>query len=144
MLNAVGVGGGRHHEGMPSRHVSTVIHRSPHDVYEYAAEPDNLPRWAAGLTDAPVRRDGDALVTESPMGSIRMTFAPRNDYGVLDHWVTLPSGETTYNALRVIEHPDGAEVIFTLRQLDMSDADFERDASLVAADLERLRGILEG
>lgn len=129
---------------MPSRHVSTVVHRSASEVYEYAAEPDNIAHWAAGLTDAPIHHDGDALVTDSPMGSIRITFAPRNEWGVLDHWVTLPSGETTYNPLRVIEHPEGAEVIFTLRQLGASDADFERDASLVAADLERLREIVEG
>jgi hypothetical protein len=128
---------------MPSRHVSTVIRRSPQDVYAYASDPNNLPAWAAGLTDAPITRDGDALVTESPMGSIRMVFAPRNEFGVLDHWVTLPSGDTTYNALRVIEHPDGAEIIFSLRQLDATDDEFARDAGLVAADLERLRGILE-
>lgn len=128
---------------MQSRHVSTVIHRSPQDVYSYAADPDNLPAWAAGLTDAPITREGDALVTESPMGRIRMAFAPHNEFGVLDHWVTLPSGETTYNALRVIAHPEGAEIIFTLRQLDASDDEFARDAGLVAADLERLREILE-
>jgi hypothetical protein len=128
---------------MPSRHVSTVIRRSPQDVYAYASDANNLPAWAAGLTDAPISRDGDALVTESPLGRIRMVFAPRNEFGVLDHWVTLPSGDTTYNALRVIEHPDGAEIIFTLRQLDATDDEFARDAGLVAADLERLRGILE-
>jgi hypothetical protein len=129
---------------MPSRHVSTVIRRSPQDVYAYASDPGNLPAWAAGLTDASITRDGDTLVTESPMGRIRMVFAPRNEFGVLDHWVTLPSGNTTYNALRVIDHPDGAEIIFTLRQLDATDDEFARDADLVAADLERLRGILEG
>jgi hypothetical protein len=123
--------------------VSTVIRRSPQDVYAYASDANNLPAWAAGLTDAPISRDGDALVTESPLGRIRMVFAPRNEFGVLDHWVTLPSGDTTYNALRVIEHPDGAEIIFTLRQLDATDDEFARDAGLVAADLERLRGILE-
>ncbi|MHA7984842.1 SRPBCC family protein [Rathayibacter sp. CAU 1779] len=128
---------------MPSRHVSAVIRRSRQQVYNYAADVDNLPAWAAGLTNAPITHDGDVLVTESPMGSIRMTFAPRNDFGVLDHWVTLPSGETTYNALRVIDHPDGAEIIFTVRQLDATDEEFARDAALIAADLDRLRTILE-
>jgi hypothetical protein len=36
------------------------------------------------------------------MGRVTVTFAPRNDFGVLDHDVTLPSGETVYNPLRVI------------------------------------------
>jgi hypothetical protein len=29
-----------------------------------------------------------------------LTFVPRNDYGVLDHFVTLPSGETVHNPRR--------------------------------------------
>ena len=50
---------------------------------------------------------------------------------------------TTHNPLRVLAHPDGAEVASTLRQLAMSDDELDRDAGLVTSDLERLRGILE-
>jgi hypothetical protein len=128
---------------MRSIHVSTVIRRSAAEVYAYAADLDNLPRWAGGLTESAVVREGDALVTDSPMGRIRLTFAPPNDLGVLDHDVTLPSGQTTHNPLRVLAHPDGAEVVFTIRQLAMTDDELARDAALVQADLERLRTILE-
>jgi hypothetical protein len=31
-----------------------------------------------------------------------MAFVPRNEYGVLDHEVTLPSGESVHNPMRVI------------------------------------------
>jgi hypothetical protein len=31
------------------QHVSVHIARSPADVYEFASDPRNLPRWAAGL-----------------------------------------------------------------------------------------------
>jgi Polyketide cyclase / dehydrase and lipid transport len=128
---------------MRSIHVSTVIRRSAAEVYAYAADLDNLPRWAGGLTESAVVREGDALVTDSPMGRIRLTFAPPNDFGVLDHDVTLASGQTTHNPLRVLAHPDGAEVVFTIRQLAMTDDELARDAALVQADLERLRTILE-
>ena len=128
---------------MRSVHVSIVIRRHPGEVYAYAADLDNLPRWAGGLTGSPVVRDGDTLVTDSPMGKIRLTFAPPNDLGVLDHDVTLPSGETTHNPLRVLAHPEGAEVVFTLRQLDLTDDELARDAALVQADLDRLRTLLE-
>ena len=40
-------------------------------------------------------------------------------------------------------HPEGAEVLSTLRQLDLSDAEFERDAALVEADLRRLKDLLK-
>lgn len=129
---------------MKSTHVSQVIGAPANRVYDFAANPDNLPRWAAGLARAEVRRDGDDLVAASPMGEVRVRFAPRNEYGVLDHDVTLPSGEVVNNPLRVLEHPDGVEVVFTVRQLDASDDDFARDCDAVARDLETLRDLVEG
>jgi uncharacterized protein YndB with AHSA1/START domain len=129
---------------MKSAHVSQVIGAPANRVYDFAANPDNLPRWAAGLARAEVRRDGDDLVAASPMGEVRVRFAPRNEYGVLDHDVTLPSGEVVNNPLRVLEHPDGVEVVFTVRQLDASDDDFARDCDAVARDLETLRDLVEG
>lgn len=129
---------------MKSTHVSQVIGAPANRVYDFAANPDNLPRWAAGLAQAEVRRDGEDLVAASPMGDVRVRFAPPNDFGALDHDVTLPSGEVVNNPLRVLDHPDGAEVVFTVRQLDASDEDFERDCAAVARDLEALRELIEG
>jgi hypothetical protein len=129
---------------MKSHHVSVVIHRSPEEVYAYAAEPDHLARWAAGLAASEVSRDGDTLVAAGPMGQVQITFAERNVYGVLDHEVRTPDGTTTHNPMRVASHPDGAEVVFSVRQLALSDEDFERDAGQVQADLERLRDLVEG
>jgi hypothetical protein len=78
------------------------------------------------------------------MGRVSVAFVPRNEYGVLDHDVTLPSGEIIYNPMRVTKDGSGSEVVFTLRRLPgMSDEDFERDAKAVAADLARLKRVLE-
>ena len=128
---------------MQSRHVSIVIARPAVEVYEYAADPANLPHWAAGLAKGEATPDGEAVVVDSPMGRVRVTFAPRNPFGVLDHDVVLPSGESVYNPLRVLNHPEGAELLFTVRQRDLSDDEFERDIAAVAADLGRLRELLE-
>ena len=130
--------------GSPSRHVSIGIDRPASAVYDFAADPHNLPRWAAGLAGATVERDGDDWVTQSPMGRVRVRFTPRNELGVLDHDVTLPSGETVHNPLRVIGDGDGCEVVFTVRQRpDMTDEAFERDAAAVAEDLATLKSLLE-
>lgn len=129
---------------MRSRHISEVIACSPSDVYAFASAPENLPRWAAGLADSDsISRQGDTLLVDSPMGRVTVKVTPRNDYGILDHDVILPSGATVNNPLRVLPHPDGAEVVFTLRQLDLSDAEFDRDAHMVEADLRRLQELLE-
>lgn len=129
---------------MQSRHVSCVIQASPEYVYGVVIDPDNLPTWALGLAHSPVRRDGDDLVADSPMGEVRVRFVGRNEFGVADHDVTLPSGDVVTNPLRVIAHPDGCEVIFTVRQLDSTDAEFARDCGMVADDLARLRELVEG
>lgn len=129
---------------MRSRHVSQVIHRPAAEVYDFAADPANLARWASGLAQSPIRQDGDELLVESPMGEVTVRFVPRNELGVLDHDVTLPSGDTVTNPVRVLTHPDGAEVLFTIRQLGMTDEEFERDVQTVAQDLAQLKALLEG
>lgn len=128
---------------MESRHVSQVIAAPPQAVYDFAVDPANLPRWAAGLAQSEVEvRDG-VLVVQSPMGEVTVRFAPRNEFGVLDHDVTLPSGTTVTNPLRVFAHPEGCEVLITVRQIELTDDEFERDCRLVAADLETLRRLVE-
>ncbi len=129
--------------GSASRHISIGVDRPAAEVYAFAADPRNLPTWAAGLAGSTIERDGEQWLTDSPMGRIVVTFAPPNDLGVLDHEVTLPSGETVYNALRVIRDGAGCEVVFTLRQRHMSDEDFERDAQAVTADLVTLKSLAE-
>ncbi|WP_426739102.1 SRPBCC family protein [Plantibacter sp. 2H11-2] len=123
---------------MRSHHVSRVISASPEAVYEYASDVDNLPRWAAGLAQAEVVREGDSLFVESPMGRVEVRFVERNRFGVLDHDVTLPSGTVVTNPVRVLAHPEGAEVVFTVRQIELDDDAFARDVAMVEADLERL------
>lgn len=127
-----------------SRHLSIVIDRPPTAVYEFAADPANLPRWAAGLAASAVERVDGQWVAHSPMGRVTISFAERNPFGVLDHVVTLPTGETVYNPLRVLPDGDASEVVFTLRrQPGMTDEQFDEDADAVRADLDSLKRILE-
>ena len=123
---------------MRSHHVSRIIAASPEAVYDFAADIGNLPKWAAGLAQSEVVREGHGLFVESPMGRVRIQFVERNRFGVLDHDVVLPSGTTVTTPVRVLSHPDGAEVIFTVRQIELSEADFARDIRMVEADLDRL------
>jgi hypothetical protein len=128
---------------LESRQISERIDRYAADVYEFASDPANLPEWAPGLGGSVENVDGQWFV-ETPSGRVGFAFVERNKYGVLDHDVTLPSGEVIHNPMRVVPDGDGCEVVFTLRRLpDMSDEDFARDAGLVQADLTRLKHLLE-
>jgi hypothetical protein len=126
-----------------SRFISEWIKRAAADVYDYASDPANLPNWAPGLGSSVENVDGQWFV-ETSEGRVGVAFAPANAYGVLDHEVTLPSGDVIYNPMRVVPDGDGCEVVFSLRRLpDLSDEDFARDAGLVQADLTRLKHVLE-
>ena len=126
-----------------SKQISESIDRSAADVYRYASDPANLPAWAPGLGSSVENIDGHWFV-ETPAGRAGFVFVERNELGVLDHEVTLPSGDVIYNPMRVVPNGDGCDVVFTLRRLpDMSDEDFERDAILVQSDLTRLKQVLE-
>jgi hypothetical protein len=126
-----------------SRHISLSINRPADEVYEFASNPENLPKWAAGLSGSIKNVKGD-WIAESPMGRVKVQFADKNKFGILDHDVTLPSGVKFYNPMRVFPNNDGSELIFTLyRRPDMSDKMFAEDAVAVTGDLEKLKTLLE-
>lgn len=126
-----------------ARHISVSINCPATEVYEFAADPRNLPRWATGLSGS-IEKVGEQWIAEAPMGKVKVAFANRNPFGVLDHEVELPSGLRVYNAMRVLPNNDGSEVIFTLyRRPEMSDRQFAADARWVAKDLRRLKVLLE-
>jgi hypothetical protein len=118
-----------------SRHISRWIAAPASAVYAVASDPARLAQWAAGLADP-------------ALGDAEVEFAVGNGFGVLDHVVRMPSGQTFYNPMRVIPEEPGSsrsEVIFTLRRrAGVSDEEFEADAAAVAADLATLRSLVEG
>jgi hypothetical protein len=130
-----------------TRHLSVHISRPAAAVYEFAADPSRMPQWASGLGSGIEQVDGRWYI-QTQGGRLAVDFAPRNEFGVLDHDVTMPSGEIVYNPMRVIADDAGAakgcEVVFSLRrQAGMSDEEFDRDAGLVQADLQRLKALME-
>ena len=126
------------------QHISVYIDRRPAEVYEFASDPRNLPRWAAGLARSQVRRDGNEWVADAPFGKVRVRFVEGNALGVMDHDVTLESGVTVHNPMRVVPHGAGSEFVFTLiRQPGMSDGQFARDRAAVENDLQTLKDLLE-
>ncbi len=128
----------------PSRTVAVSVSAPPDWVYAFAADPGNLPRWAPGFVKA-VIVTGNRCVADTTLGPVTFTFAPPNPFGVLDHEVTMPSGETFHNPMRVIRNGSGSEVLFTMFRPDGMPAEtFEADAETVRHDLETLKALIEG
>lgn len=127
-----------------SRAVTLTIERPPEDVYRFASRPENLPLWASGLGGSIENVNGQ-WVAEAPFGRVMIEMAAANDHGVLDHIVTVSTGERFLNPMRVVANGDGSEVIFILyRQPGMTAEKFDEDTHWVAKDLGRLKELLEG
>ncbi|MCP8465319.1 SRPBCC family protein [Pseudomonas sp. ZM23] len=129
---------------MPSRTLSVRIERRWSEAYEFLAAPENFPRWASGLCSAIEPLQDDLWLARTPQGALRVRFSPRNPFGVLDHDVLPDDAPAIHIPLRLIVNRDGCELQLTLlRQPEMDDATFERDAQWVMKDLQAIKTLLE-
>lgn len=81
---------------------------------------------------------------ETATGWTEIQFVPANEFGVLDHIVKMPDGQSIQNSMRVVANGTGSEIMFTLLQLpQMTDEQFDIDAAMVEADLRMLKGVME-
>jgi len=130
----------------PARTLSVSIAASAADVYAFTSDPRRLSEWATGLGTSPMALPDGAWRVESPVGPMRVVFAPANDFGVVDHIVFPLTGRDPVAdvPLRVVPNGTGSEVMLTVfQQPDMSDAQYDADCKLVQADLARLKHALE-
>jgi len=128
---------------LASRTLSVTINRPVDEVYAFAANPENLPKWARGLCKSIARSNGEWIV-ETPDGPMTVRFVERNPFGVLDHYVTPAPGTEIYVPMRAFANGPGSEVVFTVFRLpDMSDVRFAQDVAFVAYDLRTLKQNLE-
>ena len=126
-----------------SRTLSVSINCPPDRVYAFVSNPENLPRWAAGLCKS-VRKSDEGWIVETAQGPMNLRFAEDNGLGVLDHYVSPAPGTEIYAPMRVLPNGPGSELLFTLFRLPgMSDEKFAEDAGLVTRDLEALKGMLD-
>lgn len=128
---------------LESRTLTIAIACPSQKVYEFVSNPESLPRWAAGLGKS-VRKSDAGWVVDTPQGPVKIRFSEKNDFGVLDHYVTTAQEVEVYVPMRVVPNGSGSEVIFTLfKTPEMSDRQFAEDAGMVERDLKTLKSVLE-
>ncbi len=99
---------------LESRVISISIDRNWKDIYEAIWRPEDVPKWASGLSQSRLTRQGDAWKAQGPEGTVSIRFTGHNAFGIMDHYVTPGSGPEIYVPLRIIQNGDGADVQFTL------------------------------
>lgn len=123
--------------------LSVSIRSTADKVYDFILNAENMPHWAFCKSMRKVGENQWMMGTAE--GEFPVRFAPRNEFRVADHYVTVAPDTIVYAPMRVLDNgTGGCEVLFTLfRQPTMSDADFARDRGMVEADLAKLRRVLE-
>jgi len=129
---------------LKSQTISIPISRPYDEVYEFLAEPRNFPSWASNLGSSFEHLSGLEWVTQTRKGRVILRFAPRNEFGILDHAVYAEGTTPLTTPMRLIANEHGAEVLFTLLQRPgMSDEQFASELEWVRSDFEALRSLLE-
>ncbi len=129
---------------LQTTHISTGIAKPKDVVYQYVSNPEHFPKWLAFVKSI-TRQSGNKWKAQTTLGEIIMDFVPQNDFGIIDHHVTLANGSIVSNHLRIIDNDEGSEVIFTLfRMPGVTPEEFDKDADSVRTDLKKLKSILEG
>ena len=127
----------------PSRTLSVSIQCDAHTVYEFVANPKNLPRWAKTFCRSVTRSKG-AWIIDTPRGAMTIRLAKKNASGILDHYLSPSPGVEVFVPMRVVPNSQGSEVIFTLFQPpEMSDGQYANDIGLVQQDLSSLKQVME-
>lgn len=128
---------------MKSNTISISIKRDHKTVYEFISNLENLPRWASSTFPSIKEINGEWLI-DTPQGQNKVRLSERNDFGILDHYVKLPSGVEVYIPMRVVKNNDGSEVMVTVFQTkEMTNKVYEEDLQTVKKDLNHLKTVIE-
>ena len=127
---------------------SEAIHVSilapPQRVVEFLGDVNNWKTWAPWVRGV-VSRSGREWTLDTEGGRMLLRFVEPNSLGVLDHTVTLASGVSVYNSMRVMSNGTGSElVMFVFQTPPATSEEFERDVQAVREDFSRIKKVVEG
>lgn len=97
---------------MQSDTQSITIAVEPKVLFEFLADPMNLPRWAGGLCSS-VSAEGSEWIAITELGPVGLRCVKNAELGVIDYHISppLPIKIAVYS--RVIANGTGAEYVFT-------------------------------
>ena len=126
----------------PVKHISISINKSAAEVYQFASNPANFPKWIAFMKS--MTNHGQFWTASTDIGELKIRFAPPNDFGIIDHEVTLANGQTVNNHIRVVSNNKRCEFHFLLFWMpDRTEKEFNEDAASVLTDLQKLKELME-
>ena len=130
---------------MRSNTQTVTIHRNAHDVFEFIAQPENLPKWAIYFCQSIEKADADWWTVTSPEGrTFKLRFIIDRSAGVIDMHISPRAGIEVVVPTRVVPNADGAEYIFTQFQLPgQPDEQFQAQVAGIPDEFAMLKQMLE-
>jgi uncharacterized membrane protein len=124
------------HTGTSASNTQAVtIDASADELFDFLADPENLPRWAVGFCRS-IRRDTDRWVVATAQGEVAIRYVTDRALGVIDFLLSPAPGVEAAAFSRVIPNGGGAEYVFT--QFQAPGVPDEVFAGQVAALTEEL------
>ena len=112
-------------------------------VVAFMSDMEQWKAWAPWGRSA-VRTAPNAWELATDDATMKFRFAEPNAFGVLDHDVTLASGVTLTNSLRVTPNASGSDLVMVLLQWPhLSAEEFDRDVQAVTDDFARIKAAIE-
>lgn len=132
---------------LKSKTISISIDRPVDAVYQFMAEPQNMPKWTTALGPSFHEIGARTWIADEPpdpRGPVTMRFCERNEYGVLDYEVSRSGEAALLVPIRVFANEDGTELLFTyLQRPGVTNEHLESEVEWVTTDLLTLKALLE-
>jgi uncharacterized membrane protein len=111
-------------------------------VFDFLADPANLPKWAVGFCHS-IRRDGDHWMVTTAGGEVSIRYVTDRELGVVDFYISPAPGIEAAAFSRVLPRGGGAEYVFTQFQAPgMPDEVFTGQVHALLEELRILQSLI--
>jgi hypothetical protein len=127
---------------LPSDTQAVSIDGRADDVFDFLADPANLPKWAVGFCRS-IRRDGERWIVTTATGQVGIRYVTDRALGVIDFYISPGPGIEAAAFSRVLSNGHGAEYVFTQFQTPgMTDEVFDGQVQALVEELRILQGVI--
>ena len=127
---------------MRSDTVSVTIKAKPQDVYDFVSDINHWPQFSE-FAPAVTQKESHWIV-HSPQGDVILKTNFNRELLILDHEVTVPSGQKVLIPYRVVPNEKGSELIMTNFQAPGdSDKAYAEQMDWMKKELHTIKAILD-
>lgn len=124
---------------------AVTVHASAEQLFDFLANPENLPKWAVGFCHAIRRDDADdgCWVIRTAQGEVGIRYVTDRRLGVIDFHISPAPGVEAAAFSRVLPNGTGSEYVFTqVQSPGMPDEVFDGQVAALGEELRILQALV--